>query len=285
MTTSAGTPQGTPPVLNDESLHVTNNLATLVAVYALVSASSSFAEAAPGQGTWETTLKSRDFNGDSIVDAYYDTALNITWLADANYALTSGFNLDGLLLRSEAAAWASGLNVSGVDGWRLPTLSPVNGIEIQYVFSSDGSTDWGHAATGIGWGKASELGHMFYVTLANKGLCNSMGPGTAVVCDEFEQPDTGLINTGPFVNATSGEYWTDTAFAIRPDDFWFFDTRDGRQDGNIPFFANRAWAVRSGDVVAAVPELETGALMLAGLGAVAIAGRRRAGPRQLTNVE
>ena len=37
-----------------------------------------------GQGTWETTLQARDFNGDSVIDAYYDTALNITWLADWN---------------------------------------------------------------------------------------------------------------------------------------------------------------------------------------------------------
>ncbi|MBC7944626.1 MAG: PEP-CTERM sorting domain-containing protein [Burkholderiales bacterium] len=65
-----------------------------------------------------------------------------------------------------------------------------------------------------------------------------------------------------------------TAFAVRPDDLWFFGTRDGCQDGNDPFFANRAWAVHSGNVVA-VPEPETDALMLAGIGAVAIAARRR----------
>ena len=37
---------------------------------------------APGQGTWETTLQSRDGNHDGVVEAYYDTALNITWSRD-----------------------------------------------------------------------------------------------------------------------------------------------------------------------------------------------------------
>lgn len=38
----------------------------------------------PGQGTWETTLQARDFDGNmNTVEAYYDTVLNITWLADA----------------------------------------------------------------------------------------------------------------------------------------------------------------------------------------------------------
>ena len=49
-------------------------------------ACSAVAQALPvlGQGTWETTLQARDLNGDSVTDAYYDTSLNITWLANAN---------------------------------------------------------------------------------------------------------------------------------------------------------------------------------------------------------
>ena len=35
----------------------------------------------PGQGTWETTHRARGINRDGVVDAYYDTALNINWLA------------------------------------------------------------------------------------------------------------------------------------------------------------------------------------------------------------
>ena len=39
------------------------------------------AAAVPGQGTWETTLQARDINHDGTVDAYYDTALDVSWLA------------------------------------------------------------------------------------------------------------------------------------------------------------------------------------------------------------
>src|SRR5690349_11799993 len=57
---------------------------TLTTVVAPVAASP-----VSGQGTWESELQARDINSDGLVDAYYDTALNLTWLADANFAKTS----------------------------------------------------------------------------------------------------------------------------------------------------------------------------------------------------
>ena len=43
-----------------------------------------------GQGTWETTLQGRDLDGNAATfEAYYDTVLDITWLADANAAGTT----------------------------------------------------------------------------------------------------------------------------------------------------------------------------------------------------
>lgn len=58
--------------------------------------------------------------------AYYDDEADLTWLADANYAQTSGYDVDGNLNWSDANYWASQLNISGVTGWRLPkpTLHP-----------------------------------------------------------------------------------------------------------------------------------------------------------------
>ena len=50
------------------------------------------AAAIHGQGTWETTLQPRYFDVGSSVDGYYDSALGITWLADANYARTSEYD-------------------------------------------------------------------------------------------------------------------------------------------------------------------------------------------------
>ncbi len=53
--------------------------------------------------------------------AVYDTDFNITWLADANYAKTSGYDSDGMMVWALANTWAAGLNVGGYTGWRLPT--------------------------------------------------------------------------------------------------------------------------------------------------------------------
>jgi len=57
-----------------------------VCIYAF-SIFSVTANAVPvsGQGTWETTLQGRDLDGNNLTaEAYQDTALNITWLADAD---------------------------------------------------------------------------------------------------------------------------------------------------------------------------------------------------------
>ena len=60
--------------------------------------SAANAASVSGQGTWKTTLQGRDLDGNLFtIEAYYDTALNITWLADANYAKTSGYDADGLM--------------------------------------------------------------------------------------------------------------------------------------------------------------------------------------------
>jgi hypothetical protein len=71
-------------------------------------------------GTWETTLQARDFDSNlTTAEAYYDTVLDITWLADANYAGTT-------MNWTTATAWAAGLDPygSGITGWRLPNTNP-----------------------------------------------------------------------------------------------------------------------------------------------------------------
>ena len=56
---------------------------------------------------------------------------------------------------------------------------------------------------------------------------------------------------------------------------WYFDTGNGNQSVANEFFQLFAVAVRSGDVVAAVPEPESLALVLVGLVAAGVARRRR----------
>lgn len=53
----------------------------------------------------------------------YDSGSNITWMADANYAKTSGFDATGQMTWSEATVWASNLTYAGYSDWRLPATS------------------------------------------------------------------------------------------------------------------------------------------------------------------
>ena len=50
----------------------------------------------------------------------YSTDLNVTWLQDANYARTSGFDDDGLMSWYQAMEWVATLEYGGYDDWRLP---------------------------------------------------------------------------------------------------------------------------------------------------------------------
>ncbi|MCC6473985.1 MAG: hypothetical protein IT514_09595 [Burkholderiales bacterium] len=178
----------------------------------------AFAAPISGQGTWETTLQARDINNDSVVDAYYDTSLNITWLAN--------WNANGLMNWNVATAWAAALNVHGVTGWRLPAVGPSDGA-FDYAFSNNGSTDRGYAKTGTGWGAASEYGHMYYVTLGNKGVCT---PNDALPGSCAGQSGWGLSNSAQFSNMLLGGYWSGTEYAANPSNSWFFNTYDGDQN-------------------------------------------------------
>jgi hypothetical protein len=49
----------------------------------------------------------------------YDDVMDITWLQDANYAQTSGYDGDGAMNWANANTWAAGLSYGGYDDWRL----------------------------------------------------------------------------------------------------------------------------------------------------------------------
>jgi len=240
----------------------------LGAVYAFVIAiisQSANSVGISGQGTWETTLQGRDLDGNlATFEAYYDTVLDITWLRDANYAVTSGDDVDGRMIWVEANAWVSNLsfydpirNVT-YDNWRLPTLGPVNGISFNTAYYSlDGTTDYGYASTTTdgsdgGWrdssgNPVSELGHMFYVTLANLGYCSIDSPP---ICSPPGQPGYGLTNTGPFTNIAISTYWSD--MELNASEAWEFNFYWGLQI-NVPKWNDMfIWAVAEGDI-GAVP--------------------------------
>lgn len=245
---------------------------------------AAHADGIAGQGTWTTTLQARDLDGDTGngPEAYYDTELTITWLAhDSSW----GDAPSPVMTWQEAVQWAAGLNVHGVTGWRLPAARPIGGQRYSLEFSNNGRTDFGTAGANA-WGHASELGHLYYVTLGNKGACTADDDDPSNCHDE---PEYGLSNTGPFASMSGYYFWTGSRWTGEDegegegeggDDggehyAWSFSTFDGYQslfdegDGSL-----LAWAVRDGDVPA-IPEPSTGALLLLGLAPVICAARSR----------
>ncbi|MDP2823442.1 MAG: PEP-CTERM sorting domain-containing protein [Sulfuritalea sp.] len=205
----------------------------------------------------------------------YDDVLDVTWLQDANYAKTSGYDADGLMSWTAAKTWAGSLNISrfageSLSGWRLAANTPV-GANWNYNFSYDGSTDVGYNITS----PHNELSYMYYVNLGLKGYYDTSG---------IYQPDFGVFrngtvggqaDVGSVKNLRSGVYWSGTAFAPNPAvNAWFFFTSDGLQSFNHQGNELFAWAVRPGDV-AAVPEPEAYAMLLAGLGLLGVVAKRR----------
>ncbi|MHB8474221.1 MAG: Lcl domain-containing protein [Gammaproteobacteria bacterium] len=214
-------------------------------------------QAAPvsGQGTWETTLQARHLNGNpSTVEAYYDTALNITWLANANYAGTT-------MVWTTANSWAASLNINGYTGWRLPTTTDTGTPGCNFAYSG---TDCGFNVDTA----SSELAHMFYTTLGDKAYYSSSGVPS--------QPGFGLTNTGPFSNLQASGYWSATEYAPNAIYAWtlsFYSGGQGYANKIIPMYA---WAVHSGDIAAStVPMPAAVWLFGSGLGVLAGVSRKR----------
>ena len=255
------------------------NIRTPLIASALLAASlvSGIAHAVSisGQGSWESTLQGRDLDGNlATFEAYYDTVLDITWLANAN--------VNGTRTWADANAWAATLiivdeaNSIIYNNWRLPNVEPINGTSFNANFSFDGSTDNGFNISAPGTvyagSTANEMAHLFYGVLGNKALYTTAG--------NPHQLGNGLTNTGPFTNLQAYGYWSATV--VEPDSgftigrSWEFGFNHGEQDkiyNNTGFYA---LAVSDGDVgIAAVPEPETYAMMLTGLGLVGTAVRRR----------
>lgn len=188
-----------------------------------------------GQGTWETTLQARDLDGNtSTIEGYYDTVLDITWLANANLAASNTFGLtyntnlgnypgdpygpsyteqiltDGRMSWGGALHWIAAMNTAnylGYNGWRLPTVTDTGTSGCNFAYSG---TDCGfnvNTATG-------EMAHMFYTTLGDKAFYNTSGVAP--------QSGYGLSNTGPFSNLQSYIYWSATEYVPDTNNAWVF---------------------------------------------------------------
>lgn len=217
------------------------------------------AVAISGQGTWETTLQGRDLDGNlATFEAYYDTVLDITWLADTNFA-GAGMSWEN------ANNWAAALDPygSGITGWRLPTTVDVGNDGITYTSLAQG-VDAGYNIT-----VHSEMSHMFYVTLGNLAYRSTLGIAG--------QPGWGLSNTGPFSNLLTTIYWSATEYASFTSYAWYFYFYDGFQNANPKTTGSIAWAVHTGDVYASAVPVPAAAWLFGGglLGLVGFNTRRQ----------
>lgn len=210
----------------------------------------------------------------------FDDVLNVTWLQDANYARTSGYDTDGRMTWSAANVWAANLSYGGYADWRLATNAP-QGSDWDITATNDGSTDRGYNITST----RNELSYMYYVNL---GLVGEYSPAGVY------QPNYGVFGNGTYGgqadlglvrNFQSAYYWSAAVYIPGPFGYsWALESRTGAMGAYGIQFAPEfyAWAVRPGDVgpslpdsdyIGNVPEPETYAMLLAGLGLI---GARRA---------
>jgi len=178
--------------------------------------------------TGEATLIDR---GNGLI---YDPCLDITWLADANYAQTSGYDADGRMNWSQAMAWADQLVYAGYDNWRLPSTLQPDPSCVERESASDGP--YLYDCSG------SEMGHLFY---------NELGG----VPDIPHNSATYGPNEALFSNLQHLNYWSSTEASpgdvfpsCTTDCVWDFDFKNGVQTGyrkNLNFYA---LAVHPGDI-------------------------------------
>ena len=142
----------------------------------------------------------------------YDTDTQLSWLQNANTA--------GGMDWATANAWAASLNAgsgfAGLTGWRLPTSDICSGYNCTN----------------------SEMGHLFYTELGNKGYCDAFG-----TCP---QSGWGLENKGPFTNLQEATYWSGSEYAPDPIGAWVFYFWRGDQFTEDKVLHDYAWAVRPG---------------------------------------
>jgi hypothetical protein len=252
---------------------------------ASVLASTLLISQSANAGLIERTITDANFG---TVQAYYDDVLDLTWLKDANFAKTSGYDADGEMTWTAANTWAGQLSLGAYDDWRLTSLQPQNsqtGFDYSYSLNGSGSSDHGYNITN----SVNEMAYMFHVNLGLQGRCDGAN-NTASSCD---QSGTGFHNTSyhsaintanlgnniAIDNLMSDVYWSDLEYAPNTYDAWAFRTSKGFQDVYHKGYSHYGWAVRSGDVSApsqptvGVPEPTT--LAIFGLGLLGLVLRRK----------
>jgi len=208
---------------------------------------AALAVAAALSGTAQAALYDR---GGGLI---YDSDLNVTWLKDANYAKTSGYDADGMMSWQNATIWAANLsyydsvrNVTYTD-WRLPTTTDTGTLGCNFASSG---TDCGYNVNP----SSSEMAHLYFTELGNLSYYTTSGTESGAYAGGAN-PGSTLDNTGPFTNFQSFVYWSGTGYAPNPGGAWRFVTYMGLQNYSVYGYADSfyALAVRPGDIANLLP--------------------------------
>ncbi|MAV76072.1 MAG: hypothetical protein CL691_05580, partial [Cellvibrionales bacterium] len=161
----------------------------------------------------------------------YDDVLDITWLQDANYAQTSGYDSDGKMTWYEAKTWAENLSFQNFTDWRLPL-----------------SNGWYQSSsTYTNYEDAGELAHMHYYNLNNqKHIVDTCSPECSSN-DEFIDGNTGSSKS--ILNIQSMYWFGDEDIGLGESYGLVFGPHDGGagtgdKNNSIP----SSWAVHDGDI-------------------------------------
>lgn len=196
--------------------------------------------------------------GGDTFQAYYDSVLDVTWLANASLPKIESFGLDGdspfphgQMSWYTANEYLRRMNESaylGVTTWRLPKEIPLDGIAFDLAYSTDGTTDFGqgvpHGWVNAGGEPVSELGHMYFVNLAFSGTYE---------LEKYPGSDGVLSGTAPIIGLDDGRYLTSTTWPEDDRFVWAFDmlyglrtfNGKGGPDGVALAFV---WPIADGDV-------------------------------------
>lgn len=161
-----------------------------------------------------------------------DTALDVCWMQDAQYALTSGYDTDGFLTWPDAMAFVDQLEFGGYDDWRLPMASRSQSGNVASTVDCSSSTETQC--------RDNELGYQYYYNLAPGGAAPT-APGTDLSGDQGPFTGIGL----PAGSNTVATYWTSTEF--NSSNAWTLSFLTGGENVNLKTERQlQVWPVRNG---------------------------------------